>query len=76
MVEMQQIEKEASIPGIFILSFTMENLQNKEQEGVKKAKSFRGTLTNWKYSMCLQPICKGQIGGVSYWELAHRQIAK
>jgi hypothetical protein len=76
IVEATQAKKEATIPGILMLTFTEETSQNQEQEGVKSRKRFRGTETKWKCSECLQPICKGQKGGVTCWDLAHRQIAR
>jgi hypothetical protein len=43
IIESQQEKREESIPGMFTFSFSMNFLQDKEQERVKKAKTFRGT---------------------------------
>jgi hypothetical protein len=76
VIEATQARKEATIPGLSTLMFTMETLQNKEQEETVSRKRFRGTQTKWKCSMCLQLIYKGLKRGISCWDLAHRQIAR
>jgi hypothetical protein len=74
VVEVYSAKKEIAIPGTRVLSFNAEEPHKDEQEGIKKRKTFRGTQTKWKCSECLQPIYKGSKGGVSCWDLAHRQI--
>jgi hypothetical protein len=66
IVEAREAKKEADIPGLLQLSFTIEESQNKEQEQRKNVKRFRGTETSWKCDICKKPICLGEQDGVSY----------
>jgi hypothetical protein len=71
-----QERKEQQIPGTSVFSFTIEDPNKKEQENIKQLQRFRGTKTSWKYNIYLQPICKGLKGGITYWDLFHRQITE
>jgi hypothetical protein len=70
------LQKEASIPGTLVLSFTQEIPREIEQEPIALRNRIRGAQTKWKCSECLQPIYKGRKGGKSCWDLVHRQIAR
>ena len=67
---------DSSIPRALVISFNQGITREEEPRLERPKKRVRGTKTKWKCSVCLQPICKGQIGRVSCWDLVHRQIAK
>jgi hypothetical protein len=77
--QQQKERKEDLSLGELVLSFTVQRPLEQEATSLtiqKVSRGPRGTNTAWKCSECLFPICKGLKGGVSCWDLAHRQIAR
>jgi rubredoxin len=49
----------------------LEEVLPPSKEEIKGSKRFRGTVTKWKCSECVVPICKAQS---DCWEKAHRRL--